>query len=70
MSIPDNFHNHLGKQNYYHDFLAFWQREIEAKGWKDVLKERVFAGDAKADDMLGRMFAGIHDCSCMHLRSC
>ncbi|KAF5874272.1 putative hypa-like protein [Botrytis fragariae] len=58
MSIPDNFHNNLGKQKYYHDFLVFWQRQIEIKGWRDVLKESVFAGDSKADDMLGRMFAG------------
>ncbi|KAF7872511.1 hypothetical protein EAF04_003432 [Stromatinia cepivora] len=58
MSAPDNFNNHLGKENYYSDFLVFWQQEIESKGWKDVLKEHVFAGDAKADGMLGRMFAG------------
>ncbi|KAJ8071539.1 hypothetical protein OCU04_001854 [Sclerotinia nivalis] len=58
MSTPDNFNNHLGKEDYYRDFLVFWQQEIESKGWKDVLKEHVFAGNAKADDMLGRMFAG------------
>lgn len=70
MSIPDNFHNNLGKAKYYHDFLVFWQREIESKGWKEVLKESVFAGDSKADDMLGRMFAGIRHCSRMDLRNC
>ncbi|KAI9647188.1 hypothetical protein NHQ30_003571 [Ciborinia camelliae] len=60
MSIPDNFNNHLGKPKQYHDFLVFWQQEIESKGWKEVLKEHVFAGDAKADGMLGRLFAGFY----------
>ncbi|KAB8303177.1 hypothetical protein EYC80_004624 [Monilinia laxa] len=58
MSTPDNFNNYLGNSKYYHDFLIFWQKEIESKGWKEVMKEHVFAGDAKADEILGRMFAG------------
>lgn len=32
---------------------------MEEKGWENVLQEYVFAGDERADDMLGRMFAGI-----------
>lgn len=64
MSIQDNFNKYLGQGKYYHDFLVFWQQEIESKGWKDVLKEHVFAGSAKADEMLGRIFAGTqyHNC--------
>lgn len=58
MHVPDRFKTYLGKEKYYHDFLVFFQREIEAKSWQAVLNEYVFAGDARADDMLVRMYAG------------
>ncbi|RDW88323.1 hypothetical protein BP6252_00355 [Coleophoma cylindrospora] len=58
MSDPDNFKKYLGKEKYYHDFLIFFEKEMEKKGWQDVVNEYVFAGDARADDMLVRMYAG------------
>lgn len=58
MTNPDHFKKYLGKENHYHDFLLFWQNEIEEKGWEIVLNEYVFAGDERADDMLTRMYAG------------
>jgi len=58
MSNPEHFKQYLGKEKYYHDFLAFFQEEMESKGWENVLNEYVFAGDERADDLLGRMYAG------------
>ncbi|TLS31143.1 hypothetical protein PpBr36_02375 [Pyricularia pennisetigena] len=50
---------HLGKEQYYPDFLAFFQREIEKSSVADVLNRYVFAeGDERADDMLIRLFGG------------
>ncbi|KAI1147522.1 HypA protein [Nemania diffusa] len=48
----------LGKEEYYTDFLAFYQNEIDEKGWQDVLSEYLFKGDERSEDMLFRMFAG------------
>jgi hypothetical protein len=58
MSDPDNFKKYLGNGNYYHDYLVFFQGELEKKGVDGTLNEYIFAGDARADDMLIRMFAG------------
>ncbi|XDG02298.1 hypothetical protein ABKA04_001913 [Annulohypoxylon sp. FPYF3050] len=48
----------VGKGEYYPDFLAFFQREIDERGWEKVLGEYMFGGDAKSEDMLIRMLAG------------
>lgn len=58
MHKPEEYKSYLGKEKYYHDFMIFFQDEIEKKGWENVLNEYVFAGDERADDMLVRMFAG------------
>jgi hypothetical protein len=58
MSDPSQFKKYLQKEKHYNDFLAFFQKEMEKKSWQDVLNEYVFAGDERADDMFGRMFAG------------
>jgi hypothetical protein len=59
MSDPENFKKYLGKGIRYHDFLVFFQREIESKGWEETLKGYMFAGTEMADDFLVRMFGGI-----------
>jgi hypothetical protein len=58
MHKPDRFKTYLGKEKYYHDFLVFFQKEIDAKGWQNVLNEYLFAEDERADDMLVRLYAG------------
>ncbi len=58
MRDPNKYRNYLGNEKYYHDFLVFFQQEMESKGWENVLNEYVFKGDERADDMLVRMFAG------------
>ena len=58
MHKPDRFKTYLGKERYYHDFLVFFQKEIEKKTWTGVLNEYLFAGDERADDLLARSYAG------------
>ncbi|KAG9236545.1 hypothetical protein BJ875DRAFT_371942 [Amylocarpus encephaloides] len=58
MTIPETFTKHLGKQQYYLSYLRFFQQQMEEKGWEKVLQDYIFAGDERADDLLGRMYAG------------
>ena len=58
-SDPKKYKKYLGSEKYYHDFLVFFQEEIDEKGWQTVLNDYVFKGDDQADDMLVRMFGGI-----------
>lgn len=58
MHKPDRFKSYLGDEKYYHDFLVFFQKEFDAKGWENVLNEYLFANDDRANDMLSRLYAG------------
>ena len=51
---------YLGKEQYYPDFLLFFQREMERLGgWQPVLNEYLFKpNDPRAEDMLIRLYAG------------
>jgi hypothetical protein len=60
MHEPERYKTYLGKEKYYHDFLLFFQGEIEKSGWENVLNEYLFKGDERADDMLVRLFAGAY----------
>lgn len=59
MRDPAFFRECLGKSEFYNDYLHFFQDEIAERGAEEVLKEYVFKGDERADDMLGRMHSGI-----------
>ncbi|KAK7706544.1 hypothetical protein SLS63_013932 [Diaporthe eres] len=50
---------YLGKGQYYPDFLAFFQREIERKGWEAVVTEYLFSGSEGAEDLFVRLYAGV-----------
>jgi hypothetical protein len=58
MHDPARFETYLGKEQYYHDFLVFFQAEMETKGQHAVLEEYLFAADTRANDMLSRLYAG------------
>ena len=58
MDDPEKFKGYLGKEQYFHDFEAFFRKEIEAKGWESVLNEHLFGRTEHAERILGRMFAG------------
>ena len=53
------YQQYLGKEKYYYDYLVYFQGEIEKKGYQEVINEYLLKGDARADDMLGRMFSGV-----------
>jgi len=55
---PEEFQKYLGNERYYHDYLVYFQGEIDRKGYQSVINEYLFAGDQRADDMLVRMYAG------------
>jgi hypothetical protein len=55
----DHAKKYLGKEKYYPDFLRFFQKEIEAKGYEEVLNEYIFKGDVTADELFSRLFAGM-----------
>lgn len=44
MADPAKFKKYLGQGERYHDFLVFFQKEMEAKGVDGVLNEYIFAG--------------------------
>jgi len=58
LSDRAKFKKYLSNPAYYHDYLVFFQKEIDSKGVEAVLNEHVFAGDEHADRMFVRMFAG------------
>ncbi|KAF2496682.1 hypothetical protein BU16DRAFT_458022 [Lophium mytilinum] len=58
MHGPERFKSYLGDEKYYRDFLVYFEKEIEQKGWENVLNEYVFAGDERAEDLLVRMHGG------------
>ncbi len=54
----DHAAKYLGKEQYYPDFLRFFQSEIESHGWEVVVSEYLLKGGDAADDMLVRLFSG------------
>ncbi|KJK78270.1 hypothetical protein H634G_06443 [Metarhizium anisopliae BRIP 53293] len=50
---------YLGQEQYYPDFLAYFQSVIRTKGYESVVNEYLFKGDAAADDLLVRLHAGV-----------
>lgn len=58
MSDKAKFKEYLGNEKYFETFQAFFQKEMEAKGWQNVLKENLFAGDEHAERLLVGMYAG------------
>lgn len=55
-----NAWDYLGKGKHYAEFLRFFQEEIEAKGWRDVVREHLFAETKISNDMFARLFAGLY----------
>ncbi len=54
----EKFHEYLGNEKYYHDYLVFFQGEIELNGYQAVINKYCLKGDERADDMLVRLHAG------------
>jgi len=49
-----------GQVHQYHTFLEFFQGEISAKGWREVIQEYLLARTQVADLLLARMYEGAY----------
>ncbi|OAL34597.1 hypothetical protein AYO20_06227 [Fonsecaea nubica] len=58
LSDQKEFAKYLGNCEHYRDYVVFFKKEISKRGVEAVVNEYVFRGDARADDMLARMFSG------------
>ena len=58
LADPAQFSQYMGKPARYHDFLVFFEAEIDQLGWQAVLNKYLFAGDARANDLLDRLVDG------------
>ncbi|KAF2209153.1 hypothetical protein CERZMDRAFT_100670 [Cercospora zeae-maydis SCOH1-5] len=53
-----DFRSHVGSIGDYTNFLAFFEREIDAKGWRDVITEYCFSKTENAELMLAQLYEG------------
>ncbi|KAK4233721.1 hypothetical protein C8A03DRAFT_19248 [Achaetomium macrosporum] len=60
LTDPATFYDTIGQIHQYHTFLEFFRREIDAKGWKPVVLEYVFARTKLADRMLAQVLEGAY----------
>ncbi|KAK2767077.1 hypothetical protein FQN54_006396 [Arachnomyces sp. PD_36] len=58
MVDAEKFYERLGQDAQYSNFLAFFEQEIDAKGWKSVINEYCFSRTRNADALLARLFDG------------
>ena len=56
----------ISEGNQYHNFLAFFEQQIEEKGWKVIVTEYVFSGSQIAETLLPLMYDGAYH-SIIHL---
>lgn len=58
MADEEKFYERLGQDSQYSNFLTFFEREINAKGWKAVINQYCFSRTRNADLLLARLFDG------------
>lgn len=60
MSDPSKFQTFMGEEKYFHDWEAFFQREIDnnTQGWRGVLQKHLLSRTPNADALFVRMYAG------------
>lgn len=55
---PSQFQACVGKGQYYNDYYAFFQEEVERKGMAQTANEYIFKGDERGEEMFRRFFGG------------
>lgn len=60
MKDVDVFMKHLRDQAHYTNYLKFFEQEIEARGWKDVLHQYLFTPTQVAESMFVQLFEGLY----------
>ena len=60
ISDPSKFQSYLGDEKYFHDWEAFFQREIDTNpnGWHGVLQEHLLSRTPNAEALFIRMYGG------------
>lgn len=59
LSDDDYFVTLLGNEDYFHDFVAFFERRIaEVGAWQPVVQQYLFSRSKLAEGILGRLFSG------------
>ncbi|KAI0127009.1 hypothetical protein BJ170DRAFT_426263 [Xylariales sp. AK1849] len=58
LANEDGFRKHFSDVKQYANYLVFFEREIDAKGWKEVIQEYCFSRTRNAEAILARMFDG------------
>ncbi|KAF2860411.1 hypothetical protein K470DRAFT_258006 [Piedraia hortae CBS 480.64] len=54
---PKKFSESLGVREYYHEFLIYFQKEIEQLGWQKAISKHVL--EESENNMLVRLYAGL-----------
>ncbi|KAH6692175.1 hypothetical protein BKA61DRAFT_714948 [Leptodontidium sp. MPI-SDFR-AT-0119] len=60
LSDPKTFKEHMYTLSEYSNFLAFFEQEIDAKGWKTVFNKYCFDRTPFADTMLAQLYEGLY----------
>ncbi|KAH6658475.1 hypothetical protein BKA67DRAFT_533628 [Truncatella angustata] len=58
LGTDGGFYKLLGEVNHYTNFLVFFEREIDQKGWREVIQEYCFGRTRNSDTLLARLFEG------------
>ncbi|ESZ98976.1 HypA [Sclerotinia borealis F-4128] len=56
----EKFKEHMYTLSEYSNFLAFFEQEIDAKGWKTVFNKYCFDRTPFADNMLSQLYEGLY----------
>lgn len=60
MADDSKFLEYLNKGDQYTNFLVFFERQIEQKGWKEVIQQYVFSRTPVAEAVLSELYEGAY----------
>jgi hypothetical protein len=60
LSDPATFRSKMGVLEQYPNYLVFFEHEIAAKAWQDVVNEYCFSRTPLADFMLAQLYEGLY----------
>lgn len=58
MADPETLKTFIGKEEYFLDFCAFFEQEIERLGYEDVLQKYLVGDNDIAKDIFPRIYHG------------
>ena len=60
LSHPESFRARMCVLSEYGNFLAFFDQEINARGWRSVVEEYCFSGTPLAEAMFSQLYEGLY----------